>query len=73
MKSRNLKVRKVLAALKKYGCTEVRNTSHGVIIENPNNKRSTNVPTHQDILPVWIYKNILRQLDIKREDLEKHL
>ncbi|MAE49689.1 hypothetical protein CMI48_02560 [Candidatus Pacearchaeota archaeon] len=73
MKSRNLKVRKVLAALKKYGCLEIRNTSHGVIIENPNNKRSTNVPTHQDILPVWIYKNILRQLDIKREDLEKHL
>jgi len=32
-----------------------RNTSHGVIVENPKNNKSTNVPTHQDILAVWIY------------------
>ena len=73
MNRRNLKVRKVLKALKDYGCVEIRNTSHGVIFENPNNKKSTNVPTHQDILPVWIYRNILRQLDIKDEDLEQYL
>ncbi len=73
MKSRNLKVRKVLKALKDYGCNEVRNTSHGVIIENPKNNKSTNVPTHQEILPVWIYKNILRQLEIERNDLEEYL
>ncbi len=70
---RNLKVRKILKAFKDYGCIVVRNTSHGVILENPNNKKSTNLPTHQDILPVWIYKNILRQLDINKEDVEKHL
>jgi len=73
MKSRNLKARKVLKAFKDYGCVEIRNTSHGVIIENPKNNRSTNVPTHQEILPIWIYKNILRQLDITKEELEKHL
>jgi len=73
MKHRNLKVRKVLKALKEYGCIEIRNTSHGVILENPRNKKSTNLPTHQDILPVWIYNNILRQLDIKKEDIEKYL
>ncbi len=73
MNRRNLKVRKVLKALKDYGCVEVRNTSHGVIFENPKNKRSTNVPTHQDILPVWIYRNVLRQLDIVDHDLEKFL
>ncbi len=73
MNRRNLKVRKVLKALKDYGCVEVRNTSHGVIFENLKNKKSTNVPVHQDILPVWIYRNILRQLDINDEDLEKFL
>lgn len=73
MNRRNLKVRKVLKALKDYGCVEVRNTSHGVIFENPKNKKSTNVPTHQDILPVWIYRNVLRQLDIVDHDLEKFL
>ncbi|MCH7772743.1 MAG: type II toxin-antitoxin system HicA family toxin [Bacteroidetes bacterium] len=73
MKTRNLKVRKVLKALKDYGCLEVRNTSHGVIVENPKNGRSTNVPVHQEILPVWIYKNILRQLGINnKEELEKY-
>ena len=73
MKSRNLKVRKFLRALKDYGCIEVRNTSHGVILENPKNNKSTNVPVHQEILPVWIYKNILRQLDIPKEEIEKYL
>ena len=73
MKSRNIKVRKFLKALKDCGCVEVRNTSHGVIIENPKNNKSTNVPVHQEILPVWIYKNILRQLNINREEVEKHL
>ncbi len=72
MKHRNLKARKVLKALKEYGCVEVRNTSHGVILENPNNKKSTNLPLHQDILPVWIYNNILRQLDIKKDDIEEY-
>jgi len=62
-----------LKALKDYGCKEVRNTSHGIIIENPLKNRSTNVPMHQDVLPVWIYKNILRQLDIERSELERFL
>jgi len=35
--------------------------------------RSTNVPTHQDILAVWIYHNIIRQLDINKEEFEKYL
>ncbi len=35
---KNLKVRKLLKALKDYGCIEIRNTSHGVITENPHNK-----------------------------------
>jgi predicted RNA binding protein YcfA (HicA-like mRNA interferase family) len=73
MKSRNLKVRKVIKALKDLGCIEVRNTSHGIIIENPKNNKSTNVPTHQEILPIWIYKNVLRQLDINKSDLESYL
>ena len=73
MKHRNLKVRKVLKALKEYGCIEIRNTSHGIILENTRNKKSTNLPTHQDILPIWIYNNILRQLDIKKEDIEEYL
>lgn len=70
---KNLKVRKVLKAFQKYGCIIVRNTSHGVILENPKNNKSTNLPTHQDILPVWIYKNILRQLDIDKKEIEKYL
>ena len=70
---RNLKVRKVVKAFVKYGCVIVRNTSHGIILENTKNKKSTNLPTHQDILPVWIYKNILRQLDIPKEEIEKYL
>jgi len=73
MNPRNLKVRKILKAFTEYGCIIVRNTSQGVILENPKNKKSTNLPTHQDILPVWIYKNILRQLDIPKEDIEKFL
>ena len=70
MNRRNIKVREFLKALKKYGCIEMRNTSHGVIIENPMNKKSTNVPTHRDIIPVWIYLNVLRQLEINKDEFE---
>jgi len=59
-------------ALKKYGCIEKRNTSHGIIVENPKNNNSTNVPTHQDILAVWIYNNVLRQLGIDKKDFEEN-
>lgn len=71
MKHRNLKVRDFLKALKKYGCIEVRSTDHGAIFENPKNKKSTNVPTHRPILAVWIYNNILRQLDIDKKEFEE--
>jgi len=73
MGRRNFKARKVVKALEKIGCIIVRQTDHGVIVENPKNKKSTNVPTHQDTLAVWIYNNIVRQLDIKKEDLEEYL
>ena len=72
MKHRNIKVRKFLKALKDYGCMERRSTSHGVIIENPRNNKSTNVPTHQDIIPVWIYNNVLRQLEIDKDEIETY-
>jgi len=71
MNRRNLKARKVLAALKKYGCIEKRNTSHGVIIENPQNKQSINIPMHREELAVWIYNNILRRLNIDKEKFER--
>lgn len=61
-----------MKALKKYGCIEKRNTSHGIIVENPKNNNSTNVPTHQDILAVWIYNNVLRQLGIDKKDFEEN-
>jgi len=70
MNRRNLKARKVLAALKAYGCIEKRATSHGVIIENPKNKQSINVPLHREELAVWIYGNILRRLGIDKKDFE---
>jgi len=73
MKHRNIKARKIIEALKKYGCEIKRSTSHGVIVENIKNKQSTNVPTHRDILAVWIYNNILRQLDIDKKEFEKYL
>lgn len=73
MNHRNLKARKVVKALKDFGCIIKRTTDHGVIVENPKNNRSTNVPTHQDILAVWIYHNIIRQLDINKEEFEKYL
>jgi len=73
MNHRNLKARKVVKALKDFGCIIKRTTDHGVIVENPRNNRSTNVPTHQDILAVWIYHNIIRQLDINKEEFEKYL
>ena len=73
MKHRNFKVRRVLKSLKDYGCVEIRKTSHGVILENPKNKKSTNLPTHQDILPPWIYNNVLRQLEIDKKEFEKYL
>ena len=71
MKHRNLKARNVVKALTGLGCKIMRNTPHGVIIENPINKKSTNVPTHRGILAVWIYNNIIRQLDINKNELEK--
>ncbi len=71
MRHRNLKARKVVKALIKFGCIIKRNTSHGVIVENSKNNKSTNVPTHSPLLAVWIYNNILRQLDIDKEDFEK--
>lgn len=71
MNRRNLKARKIVKALEDYGCIIKRNTSHGVIVENPKNNKSTNVPTHQEILAVWIYNNILRQLGIDKKDFEE--
>ena len=73
MNLRNLKARNFLKALKKYGCIEVRSTDHGVIVENPKNKKSTNVPTHRLEIAVWIYHNILKRLDIDEEEFEKLL
>ena len=55
------------------GCILVRQTDNGVIVENPKNKKSTNVPTHRDTLAVWIYNNIIRQLEINKEELEQYL
>jgi len=52
MKHRNIKARKVVKALEKMGCKIMRNTPHGMIIENPKNNKSTNVPTHREILTV---------------------
>ena len=72
MNRRNLKARKVVTALKKFGCIIKRNTDHGIIVENPKNNKSTNVPTHRDIIAVWIYNNILRQLDINKNEFEKY-
>ena len=72
MNRRNLKARKVLAALKKYGCIEKRSTSHGVIIENPKNKQSINIPLHREELAVWIYNNILRRLEIDKKSFEEN-
>jgi len=71
MNRRNLKVRNFVKALKEYGCTEVRKNSHGIIFENPKNKKSTNVPVHRDEIAVWIYNNVLRQLDINKDEFEK--
>ena len=71
MNPRNLKVRNFLKAIKKYGCIEIRNTDHGIIVENPKNKKSTNIPTHRAELAVWIYHNILRQLDIDKNEFEQ--
>lgn len=71
MNRRNLKVRNFLQALRRYGCIEKRSTSHGVIIENSKNNKSTNVPTHHEEIAVWIYGNILRQLGIDKGFFEK--
>ena len=71
MNPRNLKARKIVKALMKLGCAIKRNTPHGVIVENPKNNKSTNVPTHREILAVWIYHNILKQLDIDKKEFEK--
>jgi len=71
MNRRNLKVRNFLKALKKYGCIEMRNTAHGVIVENPKNNKSTNIPTHRSEIAVWIYHNIIKQLEIDKDEFEK--
>lgn len=73
MNRRNLKVRNFLKALKEYGCIEIRKNSHGVIVENTKNRKSTNVPIHRDEIAVWIYGNVLRQLDIDKNEFEKLL
>ncbi len=73
MKHRNIKARKVVKALEKFGCIIKRSTPHGVIVENSKNNKSTNIPTHREILAVWIYNNILRQLDINKKEFEKYL
>ena len=73
MNRRNLKARKVVKALEKFGCKIIRNTDHGVTVENPKNNKSTNVPTHREILAVWIYNNIMRQLDINKKEFEEYL
>ncbi len=73
MNPRNLKARKIIKALKKFGCIIKRSTSHGIIVENPKNNKSTNVPTHKDILAGWIYHNVLRQLDIDKKEFEKYI
>ena len=52
MNRKNLKVRDFIKVLKKYGCVEVRGTDHGIIFENPINKKSTNVPIHRNELAV---------------------
>jgi len=72
MKRRNLKARKVLKALEKYGCKIVRSTPHGVIIENPKNNHSINIPLHREELAVWIYGNILRRLEIDKKEFEEN-
>lgn len=63
----------MIKALEKFGCKIIRNTDHGVIIENSRNNKSTNVPTHREILAVWIYNNIIRQLDINKKEFENYL
>ncbi len=72
MNRRNLKAKKILSALEKYGCKVVRKTSHGVIIENPKNNSSINIPLHRDELAVWIYGNILRRLGIDKKEFEQN-
>lgn len=71
MNRRNLKVRNFVKALRDFGCIEIRKNSHGIIFENPINKKSTCVPVHRDEIAVWIYNNVLRQLDIEKEEFEK--
>ena len=72
MNRRNLKARKILKALEKDGCKIMRSTSHGVIIENPKNNQSINIPLHREELAVWIYGNILRRLGIDKKDFEEN-
>lgn len=72
MNRRNLKSRKVLKALEEYGCKIVRGTSHGIIVENPKNNHSINIPLHREELAVWIYGNILRRLGIDKKEFEEN-
>jgi len=71
MKHGNIKIRNFLKAIKKYGCIEIRKNDHGIIVENPKNKKSTCIPIHRPELAVFIYNNILKQLDIDKEEFEK--
>lgn len=48
-----------------------RSTPYGVIIENPKNKQSINIPLHRDELAVWIYNNIIRRLGIDKKSFEE--
>ena len=72
MKHRNIKARRFVDALKKFGCVIKRDTSHGVIVENPKNNKSTNVPMHREEIAIWIYNNILKQLDIGKKEFEEY-
>ena len=58
MKHRNLKAIKIVNALKKFGCEIIRTTDHGVIVENPKNKKSTNRRTLRQL------RRLLKQKDI---------
>ena len=72
MNRRNIKALDFVKALEKYGCKIDRKTPHGVYLTNPKNNKSTNVPTHRKEVAVWIYGNVLRQLEIDKKEFEKN-
>ena len=68
MNRRNLKAKKVVDALKKFGCILKRNTSHGVIVENPINNKAkiiaitgTNGKTTTAKLTYQVFANALKK------------